>query len=70
VCGGGGDVPGQEFGDAIYRVVSDAREQLAQIGFRVESVQLRRSNQTIEYPDTNHHLQQVRVNRTGGGTPC
>ena len=35
---GGGDVSGQELGDAIDRVVGDACQQLAQVGFGIEPV--------------------------------
>jgi hypothetical protein len=44
----GGDVPGQELCDAINRVVGDARQQLAQVGFGIKPVELRRSDQTVE----------------------
>jgi hypothetical protein len=39
------DVPGQQFGDAIDRVVGDAAEHVTQVGFGVEAVQFRRLDQ-------------------------
>ena len=41
------EIPGQQFGDAIDRVVSDARQHLAQIGFRIKAIELGRSDQAV-----------------------
>ena len=37
--------PGQQFDDAVDRVMDDAAEDVTQIGFRVEAVQFRRLDQ-------------------------
>ncbi len=42
--GTGIDVPGQKLCDAIDRVVGNARQHLAQVGLRIESIELRRSD--------------------------
>jgi hypothetical protein len=42
------DVPGQEILHAIDWVIGDLSEHLAQVRFRIKTVQLRRSDQTIE----------------------
>jgi len=34
------DVPGQQFCDAVDRVIGDAAEHLAQVGFGIEAVEL------------------------------
>jgi hypothetical protein len=39
-----GKIPRQQFLDAVNWVISDAREHLAEISFRIEAVQFRRAN--------------------------
>ena len=34
------DVPGQQFGDAVDGMIGDTADHLAQIGFRIEAVEL------------------------------
>ena len=43
-----GDVPWQQLLDALDRVLADASQHVAQVGFWIEAVQPRRSYQTIE----------------------
>lgn len=43
------EIPGQQFVDPIDSLISDTREDLAQIGFRIYTIELRRADQTIEY---------------------
>ena len=40
------NIPGQQFCDAIDRVIGNAREHLAQIGFGIQAVQLSRTNES------------------------
>jgi hypothetical protein len=42
------DVPGQQFLDAVDGVVGDAGQHLTQIGFGIETVEFRRTNQTVD----------------------
>ena len=44
----GGEVPGQQFGDAVDRVIGDAREHVAQVGFGIEAVELGRADQAVD----------------------
>src|SRR5208283_3488 len=43
-----GDVPGQQVRDAVHGVIGDARQDLAQVRFRIESVEFRRADQTVD----------------------
>jgi hypothetical protein len=39
MCGSfGRDIPGEQFLDAVDRMIGDARQYVAQVAFRVESV--------------------------------
>jgi hypothetical protein len=40
----GGEVPGEQFVDAVYRVLGDAGQDLAEIAFGIESIEFRRSD--------------------------
>lgn len=42
------EVPGQQFIDAVDWVICNAREDVAQVGFRVEGVQLGRADQAVD----------------------
>jgi hypothetical protein len=42
------DVPGQQFLDAVDGMVGDTRQHLAQIGFGIETVEFRRTNQAVD----------------------
>jgi hypothetical protein len=42
------EVPGQEFGDEVDGMIGDAPEHLANICFRIDSIEFRRSDQAIE----------------------
>jgi len=44
----GVDVPGQEFRNAVDGVVGDARQHFTQIGFGIEAVELRRTDQAVD----------------------
>ena len=44
----GGDVPGQEFFDAIDRVLADVLDDVTKVGFGVEIVELRRADQAVD----------------------
>jgi hypothetical protein len=44
---GNAEVPGQEFFDAVDGVIGDAGEDIRQIGFRIDTVEFRRSNQAV-----------------------
>ena len=44
----GGDVPGQEFLEPVHWMFCDAFEHVAQVEFRVESVELRRTEQAVD----------------------
>jgi hypothetical protein len=41
------DVPGEQFRDAVDRVVRDASQHVFQVGFRIKSVQLGRTDQAV-----------------------
>ena len=41
------DIPGQQFGDAVDRVVGDAAEHVTQVGFGIEAVQFGRLDQRV-----------------------
>ena len=43
-----GDVPGQEFSDSVHRVIGNARQDLAQIGLRIEAVEFGRADQAVD----------------------
>lgn len=43
-----GDVPGQQVRDAVHGVIGDARQDLAQVYFRIESVEFLRADQTVD----------------------
>ena len=43
-----GEVPGQQIGDLVDRVVGDAAEEIAQIGLGVETVELGGFNQRVK----------------------
>ena len=42
------DIPGQQFADAVDRVVGDAAEHVAQVGFGIEPVELGRADQAVD----------------------
>jgi hypothetical protein len=42
------DVPGQQFLDAVDGMVGDTRQHLAQIGFGIDTVEFRRTNQAVD----------------------
>jgi len=42
------EVPGQQFVDAVDRVIGDAREHVAEVGFRIDAVQLGRADQAVD----------------------
>ena len=44
----GGEVPGQQSLKLVDRMVGDAFEDMAQVEFRVESVELRRTEQAVD----------------------
>ena len=44
----GGEVPGQQSLKLVDRMVGDALEDMAQVEFRVESVELRRTEQAVD----------------------
>jgi len=46
--GGNGEVPGEDFDDAVNGMIGDAREHVAQIAFRVEAVEFSRADQAVE----------------------
>jgi hypothetical protein len=46
--GGRRNVPGQEFGKAVDWMIRNAREHVAQIGFRVQVIEFCGANQTVE----------------------
>ena len=51
LCGlvaGGSDVPGKQLCDAIHRMIGNASQHFAEIGFGIEVVEFRRSNQTVD----------------------
>ena len=50
MCGGFhacGDVPGEQFIDAVDRVIRNACEHVPQVTFRIKSIQFCRSDQTV-----------------------
>jgi hypothetical protein len=44
----GGEVPGEQFVDAVYRVLGDAGQDLAEIAFGIESIEFRRSDHRVD----------------------
>src|ERR1700761_578574 len=48
----GGEVPGQEFLEPVHGMFCDAFEHVAQVEFRVESVELRRTEQGVDSSST------------------
>jgi hypothetical protein len=44
----GDEVPGEQFVDAVYRVLGDAGQDLAEIAFGIESIEFRRSDQRVD----------------------
>jgi hypothetical protein len=44
----GGQVPGQEFMDAVDRMIGDALKDVAQVEFRVAPVELRCTEQAVD----------------------
>jgi hypothetical protein len=48
----GGEIPGQEFVDPVDRMFSDAREDLAQVGFWVQAIEFGGADQAIERSGT------------------
>lgn len=50
-CGWSGnaqiDIPGQQFVDAVDRMVGDPLQHVLQVGLRIQAVQLRRSDQRV-----------------------
>jgi hypothetical protein len=45
---GGIEIPRQQFVDAVDGMVGDAGQHLAQIGFGIETVEFRRTNQAVD----------------------
>src|SRR3982751_7034234 len=43
-----GDVPGQQVVNTINRIVRDAREHMAEVGLRINTVELGRADQTVD----------------------
>src|SRR5512147_1395494 len=43
-----GPMPGQEFGEAVDRVLGDASQDVAQVGFGVDAVQFARFDQAVD----------------------
>ena len=46
--GWGSEIPGQEFGDAMDGMLGDAADDLAQISFGVDAVELGRADQAVD----------------------
>ena len=44
------DVPGQQLGDAVDRMIGDAAEHLAQVGFGIVAVELGAFNKGVDRP--------------------
>src|SRR6266404_142975 len=42
------DVPGQKLFDTVDRMIRDSGEHIRQVGFRIDSVELRSSNQAVD----------------------
>src|SRR5881394_3764483 len=42
------DVPGQQFGDAVHRMIGDMREHMPQVRGWIDAVQLGRTQESIE----------------------
>jgi hypothetical protein len=45
---GGIEIPRQQFVDAVDGMVGDTRQHLVQIGFGIETIELRRTDQTVD----------------------
>ena len=45
--GGGHEVPGQEFFDAVDWMIGDAGQHVAEVGFGIKSVQVRGADQAV-----------------------
>jgi hypothetical protein len=48
----GFEVPRQQFGDAVDGMVGDTGQHLAQIGFRIEAIELGRTDQAVDRGST------------------
>src|SRR5262245_32107598 len=68
------DGPWQQFFDAIDRVIGDVLDDVAQVGFRIHTVELGRSDQAVDRGSTSTAgigtTEQVVLSSEGYGAQC